>query len=69
MTQKALNAGGSRSLRTPEAYLALACVVVCGVLGGLGAFTFGYGDGAAYLKDDPQSCANCHVMKPQARWP
>lgn len=34
-----------------------------GILGGLGSFTFGYGDGAAYLKNDPQACANCHVMQ------
>ena len=34
-----------------------------GVLGGLGAFTFGYGDGAAYLTNNPASCANCHVMQ------
>ena len=45
--------------------LALCCAVATGVLGGLGAFTFGYGDGAAYLQNDPQSCANCHVMQPQ----
>jgi cytochrome c nitrite reductase small subunit len=36
---------------------------VLGILGGLGAFTFGYGDGTAYLKNDPASCANCHVMQ------
>lgn len=36
---------------------------VLGVLGGLGAFTFGYGDGAAYLSNDPAACANCHVMQ------
>lgn len=35
----------------------------CGALGGLGVFTFGYGEGYAYLGDDPQSCANCHVMQ------
>jgi cytochrome c nitrite reductase small subunit len=34
-----------------------------GALGGLGAFTFGYGEGYAYLGNDPQSCANCHVMQ------
>lgn len=34
-----------------------------GILGGLGAFTFGYGDGAAYLTNNPASCANCHVMQ------
>lgn len=37
--------------------------VAVGVLGGLGAFTFGYGDGAAYLSNDPAACANCHVMQ------
>ncbi len=43
--------------------LATASACALGVLGGLGAFTFGYGDGAAYLKNDPASCANCHVMQ------
>ena len=43
--------------------LSLLCAGVLGVLGGLGAFTFGYGDGAAYLSNDPASCANCHVMQ------
>jgi cytochrome c nitrite reductase small subunit len=45
--------------------LAVAAAIALGVLGGLGAFTFGYGDGAAYLKNDPASCANCHVMQGQ----
>jgi len=43
--------------------LALLCATSLGVLGGLGAFTFGYGEGTAYLKNDPASCANCHVMQ------
>jgi cytochrome c nitrite reductase small subunit len=30
---------------------------------GLGAFTFDYAHGAAYLSDDPRACANCHVMR------
>ena len=33
-----------------------------GALIGLGLFTFGYADGASYLKNDPQACANCHAM-------
>ena len=43
--------------------LALLCAAALGVLFGLGAFTFGYGDGTAYLSNDPASCANCHVMQ------
>lgn len=42
--------------------LALAVAITLGVLGGVGAFTFGYGKGYSYLLDDPPSCANCHVM-------
>lgn len=41
----------------------LVTASLCGMLGGLGAFTFGYGDGAAYLTNDPAACANCHVMQ------
>ena len=37
--------------------------VMFGVLGGIGAFTFGYGQGASYLSNDPQACVNCHVMQ------
>lgn len=36
-----------------------------GVLGGLGVFTFGYGEGHAYLSNDPAACTNCHVMQGQ----
>ena len=43
--------------------LALLCAIAFGILGGLGAFTFGYGEGTAYLKNDPASCANCHIMQ------
>jgi len=38
-------------------------VVTLGVLSGLGAFTFGYGEGWAYLRDDPTACTTCHVMQ------
>lgn len=37
--------------------------VLLGALGGVGAFTFGYGKGASYLSHDPTACANCHVMQ------
>lgn len=45
------------------AILTVLCACSLGVLGGLGAFTFGYGDGAAYLSNNPAACANCHVMQ------
>lgn len=44
-------------------WLTAVVAVSLGILGGLAAFTFGYGEGAAYLTNDPQSCANCHVMQ------
>ncbi|MHB8898298.1 MAG: cytochrome c nitrite reductase small subunit [Thermoguttaceae bacterium] len=37
--------------------------VAVGILGGIGVFTFGYGQGASYLSSDPKACANCHVMQ------
>ncbi len=45
-----------------ENWLAIAAAAAFGAFGGLGAFTFGYGDGAAYLTNDPKACANCHIM-------
>jgi cytochrome c nitrite reductase small subunit len=43
--------------------LAVVVATAFGALGGLGVFTFGYGEGYAYLGNDPQGCANCHVMQ------
>ena len=54
--------GSPRQARA-SGVLAVGAAIAIGVLGGLGAFTFGYGDGAAYLGNDPASCANCHVMQ------
>lgn len=49
--------------------LTLLVAAVFGVFVGLGAFTFGYGEGYAYLGNDAQSCANCHVMQePYDSW-
>lgn len=43
--------------------LPAALAAMVGALGGLGAFTFGYGQGWSYLSNDPAACANCHVMQ------
>lgn len=40
-----------------------ALVSLLGVSIGLGVFTFGYGQGFSYMRDDPAACANCHVMQ------
>lgn len=32
---------------------------------GVGVFTFGYARGSSYMTDDPDACANCHVMREQ----
>ena len=44
-------------------FIPLALAIVLGMLGGVGAFTFGYGKGYSYMFDDPAACANCHVMQ------
>ena len=36
-----------------------------GVLLGVGGFTFIYARGASYLTNNPEACANCHVMEEQ----
>lgn len=48
----------------PQA-LALILAILLGMLAGLGAFTFGYGEGHSYLSEDPRTCINCHIMQPQ----
>jgi cytochrome c nitrite reductase small subunit len=53
---------GSLGIRARTKWL-LAATVAVGLVGGLGAFTFGFARGHSYLTDDPQACANCHVME------
>lgn len=39
------------------------------MLAGFGAYTFVYARGSSYLTNDPNACANCHVMEEQlAGW-
>jgi len=37
----------------------------CGVLLGLGVFTFHYAEGLSYVSSDPKACVNCHIMQPE----
>jgi cytochrome c nitrite reductase small subunit len=50
-----------RSTRT----LTFAAAGLLGILLGLGAFTFFYGEGASYLSNNPEACVNCHIMRDQ----
>ncbi len=45
--------------------LRIVTVILVGVTLGVGAFTFHYAEGTAYMSDDPSACLNCHVMRPQ----
>ena len=43
--------------------LAIVIAVFLGAAVGLGGFTFVYAKGASYLGNDPNACANCHIMR------
>lgn len=49
---------------TPKGLLTGAAVWVGGSLLGVGLFTFGFGNGWAYLGSNPETCAQCHIMEP-----
>lgn len=42
---------------------ATVLALAMGLAIGAGGFTFIYGQGASYMTNDPQACANCHVMQ------
>lgn len=42
-------------------YILIASII--GLSSGIGFFTFGYGQGASYLSNKPETCVNCHVMQ------
>lgn len=47
----------------PETVAAVVLAVLLGFAVGMGSYTFVYARGASYLGDDPEACANCHVMR------
>jgi cytochrome c nitrite reductase small subunit len=47
----------------PKTVALFIAILSLGTLFGLGAYTFYFAEGAAYLSDDPKVCANCHVMR------
>ena len=45
--------------------LPIVSASILGVATAIGAYTFLYARGWAYLTNDPRACANCHVMQEQ----
>ena len=44
-------------------HLLIATALTVGATAGLGAYTFAYARGYSYITNDPQACANCHIMR------
>ena len=51
--------------RTTFAVARIVLAIAIGLAIGLVAYTFVYAKGYSYLSNDPESCANCHVMNEQ----
>lgn len=43
--------------------LAIIASLTIGLAIGIGAYTFVYAEGASYMTNDPEACANCHIME------
>ena len=41
----------------------IGIAVILGITVGVGTYTFAYARGYSYLTNDPQACANCHIMR------
>jgi cytochrome c nitrite reductase small subunit len=50
-----------------DSRLVLAAAVAVGLLVGIGGYTFVYARGYSYITNDPEACANCHVMRDHFR--
>ncbi len=46
-----------------RSYSGYLLAVFAGALTGRGAYTFQYAQGFSYFSNDPEACANCHVMR------
>lgn len=42
---------------------ALVLSLLFGMVAGLGTYTFQYASGLSYFSNDPDACANCHIMR------
>lgn len=56
---------GAALTRAKLSWWVVSLVGLFGVFVGLGLFTFGFARGASYFSDNPETCANCHIMRDQ----
>jgi cytochrome c nitrite reductase small subunit len=45
--------------------LIVLVIASVGIAPGIGGYTFLYAQGASYLTNSPETCANCHLMQGQ----
>jgi cytochrome c nitrite reductase small subunit len=43
--------------------IVIVLTAIAGITLGLGGYTFLYAKGYSYVTNDPQACANCHIMR------
>ena len=55
--------GSLRPQTNVTVMLAVGIALAVGAAAGLGGYTFVYAKGASYLGNDPNACANCHIMQ------
>ena len=61
---KTVRSGGSLRPQTRlTMLLAVVSALALGSAAGLGSYTFVYAKGGSYLGNDPNACANCHIMQ------
>ena len=53
----------SRLRRDSQGAIRAAAALSVGAFCGLSLFTLGYGEGWTYFVNNPEACANCHVMQ------
>jgi cytochrome c nitrite reductase small subunit len=41
----------------------IGIAAILGITVGVGTYTFAYARGYSYVTNDPQACANCHIMR------
>lgn len=59
---------GLKSLKPPDSWRSSVSILL-GILFGLIIYVFYISNAYSYLSDNPDTCVNCHIMKPQkATW-